>query len=212
MITKLEDVLDEFINDNLLSTGLRNKNIHMSQIAMCGFKYRYEYDNDIKIDYSFNYEMGNAFEKIITYKLKKINPNIITQYEVKYKYEDLDIIGHTDAFDFRNNVIYELKSSFAYKTDYSDIYLRQLKAYMIANTVLYGKTMGILWIYKPLIRKFNEITVSEANNDDYNNFISNIVAFRENQYIDGIENSLCSLCKNVKCPMYERKKDYSKVF
>jgi NADH/NAD ratio-sensing transcriptional regulator Rex len=189
----IDNVLDYLKSNQLKTQNIRNENYHLSEVAICGFKYRHKIENNIEIPFNFNFLMGNAFENLIVYNMRKLG-NIIPQYIVRYE----EFIGHTDAYDVDTKIIYELKSSFAFKS-YEDIYLRQLKAYLIANNT----ETGILWIYKPVKKEFTEIIV-DLEEEDILNFKNNIIAFTENKYVKGIENSLCSFCENTDCPAYKK--------
>ena len=88
----------------------------------------------------------------------------------------------------------------SYSGNYTDIYLRQLKAYLIAN----NSNKGYLWIYYPVKKQYKEIEVNEITEEDRDNFKKNILAFASNKYINGIENSLCGFCDTGYCD-YKRK-------
>lgn len=194
------DVLNAFEETSKKNNSIRNNGIHMSEIAICGFKYRYRRDNNLFLPFNINFHIGNAYEYLIVNQMKKLG-NISSQYVVKYVYGNTIIEGHTDAFDIDNKVIYELKTSFS-DNNFEDIYLRQLKAYMhtynIANV---GSVKGRLWIFKPAKKVFKDVIVDYITKEDVINFNSNIKAYFENRYIEGIENSLCSFCENVNCKM-----------
>lgn len=194
-IIQFSDVLNSFEEESKKSNSIRNKNLHLSELSICGFKYRYRLDNDLFIPFQLNYQIGNAFEFLIVKEMKKLG-NIISQYTISKD----DFVGHLDAYDIDNNIIYELKTSMS-KMNFTDIYLRQLKIYMryIPNA------KGILWIYKPAFKSFTEKVIDHLNEEDYELIDKNFKAFRENKYIEGIENSLCSFCENTNCIMKGKK-------
>ena len=133
--------------------------------------------------------------------MKKIyGTDVETQKVLEYNYGDSTFVGHCDVYINSSNIIYELKVSMSYKGDYTDIYLRQLKAYLIAN----NSNKGYLWVYYPIKKQYKEIEVNEITQADRDNFNKNLLAFKENKYIDGIENSLCGLCDNDYCAYKEK--------
>lgn len=200
--------LKEKINNSISGYKKSNDKLNMSTLSICGYKYRYELDNDISFSYTLNYELGNGFEYVIIKNLSKY-ANIIPQYKIEINLEKYKIIGKTDAYDVDTNTIYEIKFTLSYSS-FKDIYLRQLKAYMINK-----KANGILWIYQPLVNK-NDIKeeiikYSALTQEDNIIYELNIKAFLNNTYYEGIENSLCGLCQNINCPIFKKiKNDKSK--
>lgn len=202
---RFDELLEKMEEDSKNNNSVRNKNLHLSEVAICGFKYRYRLDNDLFIPFKLEYYVGNSFEFTIVNQLKKMT-NIITQYQIPFKYENLSFIGHTDAYDVNNDVIYELKSSFSYNGNYFDIYERQLKAYMIANDIEFNnKSKGVLWYFNFTKKVYKEIVFDSYNYNDSNMLSANIIAFKENRYFEGIENSLCAFCENINCKMKGKK-------
>lgn len=194
------DVLEYMENVSKENNSIRRKNLHLSELAICGFKYRYKLDNNLFLPFNLNFQIGNAFESIMVNAMKKLG-NVISQYVVKIKVEDKEFIGHLDAFDIDKNVIYELKTSMSYG-NFQDIYERQLKAYMLA---VGSYSIGILWIFKPIDKRFKEVVFEKLEPNDNILFNKNIEAFVNNRYVNGIENSLCSFCENVNCEMRGKK-------
>ena len=199
----LEKIEDEVIKEQIALDGFRFKSLHVSEMAICGYKYRNAIDNGLRIPHKWLFEIGNAFEYIIVRKLKKIYPNGNTQFLLNgNEYipaninESKDLLGHCDFVDTLSRTVIEIKSSKS--NNFNDIYYRQLYAYM-----LIGKfTNGILLKYNLLEDKMYELnfTFEDAlKNED--NFRKNIEAFYNNTYVSGIENSICKFCENVKCQM-----------
>jgi hypothetical protein len=204
----LSELLSIMENNSKKNNSIRNNTKHLSELSICGLKYRDKMDNDKMIPFNVNFYLGNAFEFLIVNELKKIyGTDVETQKILQYRYGDLEFIGHCDVYINSSNIIYELKVSMSY-SDYTDIYLRQLKAYLIAN----NSNKGYLWVYYPIKKQYKEIEVNEITTEDINNFHKNLMAFKENKYIDGIENSLCELCDTNYCA-YKNKltvKEYKK--
>lgn len=196
---KIEDVI---IKDEAILSDLRFKNLYVSEMAICGYKYRNAIDNNLRIPHKWSFEIGNAFEYIIVKKLKKIYPNGNTQYKLNGndKYipvkEDKDFVGHCDFVDVESSTVIEIKSSKS--NNFNDIYYRQLFAYMLIGHF----KNGILLKYNILQDKMYEFNYSyqDALANEVN-FFDNINAFYSNTYVKGIENSICKFCENVKCPM-----------
>ena len=192
--------LKEKINNSISNYEKSGNNLNMSSLSICGFKYRYELDNNIKFSYTLNYDLGNGFEYSIIKNLSRY-ANIIAQYKIQVDFDKYIIIGKTDAYDIDTNTVYEIKFTLSYSS-FEDIYLRQLKAYMINK-----KANGILWVYQPLVIKNNiketVIDYNSLNDWDYDLYNQNIKAFMDNKYYKGIENSLCGLCQNINCPIYK---------
>ena len=198
MMTCIDDVKANFEEINLKQTKNYNKDLHLSKVAICGYKYRYELDHNITYPFNWRYIIGESFEK--TYLELLGNPENyefqkkVVLYSHKYKF-----VGHIDAFDKINNTILELK--FSYSNELKDIYVRQIIAYMIALNVYKGKV--IVYGYKQNEVKEYDI---EFNGERAENLLKNLSAFTENRYISGIENYLCNYCVNVDCPMNKKVK------
>ena len=204
MIT-FDKLMEKMEEDSKINNSVRNKNLHLSELAICGFKYRHKLDNNLFIPFKLEYYVGNSFEFTLVNQLRKMT-NIVTQYEIPFNNENLSFIGHTDAYDINNDIIYELKSSFSSYGNYFDIYERQLKAYMIANDIEFGKkSKGILWYFNFNTKLKKEFIFESYNKNDSDNLSANLIAFKENRYFDGIENSLCEFCKNLNCKMRGKK-------
>ena len=188
----LLEIMEENSKKNNIA---RNSDNHLSEVAICGLKYKDKVVNHKEIPFQVKYYLGNAFEFLIVNELKKIyGTDIETQKVVHYKYQDLEFVGHCDVYIKSSNIIYELKTSMSYG-DYEDIYLRQLKAYLIAN----NSSKGYLWIYKPIKKEYKEIIIDEITDADRENFYSNLKAYTENRYVQDIENSLCHFCDVSYC-------------
>ena len=197
----LSELLSIMENNSKKNNSIRNNTKHLSELSICGLKYRDKMDNDKMIPFNVNFYLGNAFEFLIVNELKKIyGTDVETQKVLKYKYDNLEFVGHCDVYINSSNIIYELKTSMSYSGNYTDIYLRQLKAYLIAN----NSNKGYLWIYYPVKKQYKEIEVNEITEEDRDNFKKNILAFASNKYINGIENSLCGFCDTGYCD-YKRK-------
>lgn len=197
----LEELLNIMENNSKKNNLIRNNTSHLSEVSICGLKYRDKIDNNKMIPFNVNFYLGNAFEFLIVNELKKIyGTDVETQKVLHYKYDNLEFIGHCDVYINSSNIIYELKTSMSYNGDYTDIYLRQLKAYLIAN----NSSKGYLWVYYPIKKQYKEIEVNEITEEDRENFKKNILAFASNKYINGIENSLCGFCDTGYCD-YKRK-------
>ena len=192
----LSELLSIMENNSKKNNSIRNNTKHLSELSICGLKYRDKMDNDKMIPFNVNFYLGNAFEFLIVNELKKIyGTDVETQKVLKYKYDNLEFVGHCDVYINSSNIIYELKTSMSYSGNYTDIYLRQLKAYLIAN----NSNKGYLWIYYPVKKQYKEIEVNEITEEDRDNFKKNILAFASNKYISGIENSLCGFCDTEYC-------------
>lgn len=208
------ELLGKMEEESKKNNLVRRKVLHLSEVAICGFKYRYRLDNNLFIPFKLEFHVGNAFEFTMVNQMKKMK-NIISQYSVPYIYGENEFIGHTDAYEINENIIYELKSSFS-RGDYSDIYIRQLKAYMIANYKYTGNfSKGVLWYYNFVTKTYKETIFDTITDYDRELLNKNLDAFTNNKYVDGIENSLCSFCENEKCPMWKvknyRKKKYGDI-
>ena len=197
----LEKIEFEVEKEQTFLSDLRFKSLHVSEMAICGYKYRNAIDSNLKIPHKWIFEIGNAFEYIIVKKLKKIYPNGNTQYTLNGNNyistkEDKDLTGHCDFVDIESSTVIEIKSSKS--NNFNDIYYRQLFAYMLIGHF----KNGILLKYNLLEDKMYEInfTYEDALKNE-NNLLINIVAFYSNTYVEGIENSICKFCENVKCPM-----------
>ena len=183
---------------------LRFKNLHMSEMAICGFKYRNAVENKEQIPFKWIYEIGNAFEWKLGQRIKKIYPNAQMQYVIKLPI-DINgkkeiIYGHTDVYISDIDTVIEIKSSKS--NNYNDIYERQLFAYMIYGII----ENGIILKYNILEDKmyeFHYLLEYVLNNEI--NFNLQVKAFMKNKYIEGIENSLCSFCENTNCEMRGQK-------
>ena len=199
MLDEINNVINEEQEKN---RDLRFKNLHMSEMAICGFKYRNAIENKLQIPFKWIYEIGNAFEWKLGQRIKKIYPNAQMQYVIKLPITMNDkeeiIYGHTDVYISDIDTVIEIKSSKS--NNYNDIYERQLFAYMVYGII----ENGIILKYNILEDKMYEYNYS-IYDIDRNNFALQLNAFNENKYIDGIENSLCSFCENTNCVMRGKK-------
>jgi hypothetical protein len=199
MLDEINNVINEEQEKN---RDLRFKNLHMSEMAICGFKYRNAIENKVQIPFKWIYEIGNAFEWKLGQRIKKIYPNAQMQYVIKLPITMNDkeeiIYGHTDVYISDIDTVIEIKSSKS--NNYNDIYERQLFAYMVYGII----ENGIILKYNILEDKMYEYNYS-IYDIDRNNFALQLNAFNENKYVDGIENSLCSFCENTNCVMRGKK-------
>ena len=200
-ILLIDDIYNEYEKRNSDSNKERNKELHLSQMAICGFKYRYELDTNKQIPFNWKFELGNAFEWSFVSKLEKIH-KISKQLEIKTTLKmdgkELLLTGHVDAYDYDLDMPLELKLT---TSDFvKDIYRRQLTAYMI----LLKKQHGKLIIYNLIHNKINEYDeILEQN--DVELLEKNLNAFSHKKYIPGIENYLCKFCDNPDCVMSKKK-------
>jgi hypothetical protein len=196
----LADLIADIKKSNQwFSEHKRNQQVHMSGVAICGFKYRFEQENKIIADYSTKYIFGSAVEKYLYEQIKRRDNSYIAHFGVSLltRY-GFTIAGSTDVCSLKENHIIEIKTSGSDK--YIDIYIRQLKAYMIAYLKTYDRLpVGSLWLYNSITGAISEsqITISDK---DIAEFDKNIVSYADGVYIEGIENSLCTFCKNIECP------------
>ena len=199
MLDEINNVINEEQEKNRES---RFRNLHMSEMAICGFKYRNAIENKVQIPFKWIYEIGNAFEWKLGQRIKKIYPNAQMQYVIKLPIEingkNEIIYGHTDVYINDINTVIEIKSSKS--NNYNDVYERQLFAYMLYGII----ENGILLKYNILEDKMYEYNYS-IYDIDRNNFTLQLSAFNENKYIEGIENSLCSFCENTNCVMHGKR-------
>ena len=137
MLDEINNVINEEQEKN---RDLRFKNLHMSEMAICGFKYRNAIENKVQIPFKWIYEIGNAFEWKLGQRIKKIYPNAQMQYVIKFPITMNDkeeiIYGHTDAYIKEIDTVIEIKSSKS--NNYNDIYERQLFAYMVYGIIENG--------------------------------------------------------------------------
>lgn len=177
------------------SDSERNKNLHLSNLSICGFKYRNEIENKSESPYRLAYDLGNAFENIITYKVKKTDEKRFTKQKIVTLIRDEQtFIGHIDMYDELNNVVYELKCSKS--NNYNDIYRRQLYSYAYLLNA-----DSVLWHYNYITNKFTEniFEIDDIKGIAETNLTKQLDAFNNNKYVEGIENSLCLFCSNANC-------------
>ncbi len=181
----------------------REQKLHLSQLDICGYKYRYELDNDIKYPFNWKYLRGNAIEFAIWLQVK----NADNTYEHNPKIEIGDnITGSPDFISIDKSHIIELKSSKNEK--YKEIYERQLKAYMFVYTMQTGKQYsGSLWMYNTIKDSLYSIgEYDKLTENDILTFKNSVESFTDNEYKEGIENSLCTFCDNIECPVNKKVK------
>lgn len=204
ILEKIDEVVK---NEQIKLDNVRFKTLHVSEMAICGYKYRYALDNNLKIPHKWLFEIGNAFEFIMVRKLKQIYPNGQTQYVLNGtelieddEENNRTLMGHCDFVDVESSTVIEIKSSKS--NNFNDIYYRQLFAYMIIGRF----KNGILLKYNLLEDKMYEInfTIEDAVKN-VENFYLNLNAFYSNTYVEGIENSICKFCENTNCKMSGKK-------
>jgi len=201
----ISDVLSQFKLDNKKSNLKRLNELHLSELAICGYKYRYKMDNKIDIPFNLAFLIGNSFEYQIVKTMQEIG-NIKTQFEVTLNTDIGIFYGHCDAYDVDNNTIYELKTTSS-MSSFKDIYERQLYSYMIAYSYMNNNAInslkGIIWVYHLNNKTFDEhiYDFNTAQTEEQKLLLyKNIDAFIGNKFISGIENSICKFCENTECP------------
>lgn len=205
--------LNELIEDIRQSTERYHANTtqeeHLSSMAICGLKYRYEKDNNISVPYSTKYMFGLSVESYLVKQIQRRDNSYISHFLVSiHRKPNVNVVGSTDVCSLKHNHIIEIKTSSSDK--YKDIYLRQLKAYMISYEEIYNrKCTGSIWQYNTFSGKLTEYTVDVLTSKDYDELSFNLEAFTTNSYISGIQNSLCGLCVNFNCPANQN--DYLKL-
>lgn len=199
--------INDYINlQEQSKQNYRFKSLHLSELAICGFKYRHAIDNKLPIKFKWSYEIGNVFEWKLTRYLMEIDKSIIAspkQFTVKYnlpkefKEYGTEVIGHLDAYSQENDLAYEIKTTKS--NNQNDIYERQLFAYMFAGNIHYGKLIK----YNKIFDSITETTYQLPLIKDkiYKLLEKQSEAFLENKYINGIDNSICQYCENVDCPV-----------
>ena len=193
----ISEIISMFEKDQEMDQDQRIREIHLSQLAMCGFKYRYELDNNIRYPFNWKFLIGKNFENAVLNTLKrkfKVDFQKLVTYEVfdTQNNKIMNFIGHIDAVI--DNIPIEIKYS---NSDIiKDIYRRQLTAYMIAGYYKHG----IILIYNYIRNNLNEYNIY-LTESDYELLDKNVQAFVENHYVKGIENYLCKFCSNVECPI-----------
>lgn len=194
----IDDLITNLNKDQDKNQIEREQNLHLSSLAICGYKYRYELDNDITYPFSWKFLRGNAIEFAMWLQVKKTD----NTYEHNPKIEvGSNITGSPDFISMDRAHIIELKSS---KTDkHKEIYERQLKAYMFFYSMKYQKQFtGSLWLYNTIYDSVNSIAEYDKLTDKDLILIKNsIEAFTDNEYKEGIESVSCKWCENFKCKM-----------
>lgn len=206
---ELKQLVEDIKEDARKYNAKEKEGFRMSSMAICGFKYRYELESGIVSEFSTKYMFGIGFETYISGQVKRRDNSYISHFLIGiYGNNKEHILGSTDLCSLKHNHIIEIKTSSSDK--YLDIYLRQLKAYMIAYFDTYKRMpTGSIWYYNTYTGDVKEITVSITNND-IEDFNKNVKAFEDNTYYNGIENSLCRLCPNNLCPVNNYKKILTK--
>lgn len=186
-------IYEEFDKENFVSNENRNRNYHISQLSMCGLKYRYELDHNVRYPFNWKYLVGNSFEFQYMSKLKKIYPDVELQKEIKYTDGDGNrFVGHLDGYIPSLDMVLELKATNG--SEMKDIYERQVKAYMYIGKFKNGKVIIYNYI-KNVITEY-DIDITDVDLDILS---ANITAFTTGSYMRGIENYLCRFCQNSEC-------------
>lgn len=201
----ISDLVTQLNLEQTKNQDERQQKLHLSQLAICGYKYRYELDNNKKMMFSWKFLRGNAIESLIWWTMRDIKDN---SYIHNPRIEiSGNITGSPDFISHKTRHIIELKSS---KSDkYKDIYERQLKAYMFLYSTLKNKNYtGSLWMYNTIKDSLYSIGEYETLSDNDIKIIKNsIESFTDNEYKEGIENSLCDFCINSCCKMNKNNKN-----
>ena len=114
IIEKIDEVVKE---EQIKLDDVRFKSLHVSEMAICGYKYRFSRDNNLKIPHKWLFEIGNAFEYIMVKKLKKIYPNGQTQYVIDgtndkgEPVEKKPIVAYTEVENYIDDNALELPAS-----------------------------------------------------------------------------------------------------
>lgn len=206
MITLLE-VKENMEANSKIQSERRYKELHLSGIAICGLKYAYEVDNNINVPFRDSMKMGLAFEDGLYWEVKKLNKTYLHNYPLYLNVQSFYpsvaqfIAGTPDYISFYEKHIIEVKTS--HGSAYEDIYIRQLKAYMIGFYLLTGLyPIGSLWNYNKGTDKLTEknILPEQITTEDWDLIAMNFDGYFTNTYHPIMKNSLCKFCKNTRCP------------
>lgn len=205
---KFSDVVSRLRLDNERMNEYRATGKHLSGFAVCGFKYRYEQDNNIQIPFRMKFTLGKAFENAIATAVRRIDKSYVQNDLVIIEQYGEEITGSMDLVSYKHHHIIEIKTATSAK--YEDIYIRQLKAYMISYERLMHKTpLGSLWIYNTMNDTIKEIDIV-LTKQDRDDFARQVISYVQNGYTAGIESSACSFCENVDCQMNPRYNEANK--
>lgn len=200
----ISDIVTSLNQDQKTNQDERQQKLHLSQLAICGYKYRYELDNNINIPFNWRFLRGNAIEYMLWWKIKDMKDNSYIHNPILEVTDN--ITGSPDFISHEKRHIIELKSS---RTDNSkEVYERQLKAYMFFYSQPENKNYtGSIWLYNTLKDSVYSIGEYESLTQDDIKIIKNsIESFTDNEYKEGIESKACEWCENFKCKMNINKK------
>lgn len=202
-----KDVSEQMKEDSKKGNEKRNTELHLSGIAVCGMKYGYEVENQINIPFRQSMLMGLAFENELYYKVRKLDKTYLHNYPIKLNVWNFNpkyaqaIQGNPDYISLYKNHIIEVKTS--HGETYKDIYARQLKAYMMAYEIVFGKkAYGSLWDYDKNTDTVieTEFTPNDITQTDRELISDSFDAYFNKEYSELLPNSLCKFCKNKDCP------------
>ena len=199
----ISDLVNTFNESQEKNQNDRMEKLHLSQLAICGFKYRHELETNKKIPFSWKFLRGIVIENAIWNSIRKTDNTYVHNPTIQIAD---NITGSPDFISIDKSHIIELKSSKNEK--YKDIYERQLKAYMWFYTLQENKEFsGSLWMYNTIYDTMNSIGEYEhLTQNDINIIKNSIESFTDNEYKEGIENSLCAFCDNLECPVNKKAK------
>ena len=200
MLAHIKDVIANEAASSDVYTRKRLEGNHLSDVAICGLKYKYVRENNIISTYSLKYMRGTAIEDKIYYATFRYDSSYQHHVLLTYSSHDLIFYGAPDFVSFRYNHIIEFKTT-KQPGAYTDIYMRQLKAYMIAyedNTGI--KPSGTLWEYNIYNDAISEID-AVVTDGDRAALEAGVEAYTTGVFTEGLRNSICAWCENITCPV-----------
>ena len=200
MTARIKDVIANEAKSSGDYTLKRLEGNHLSDVAICGLKYKYVKENKLVSPYTLKYMRGTAIEDKIYYATFRFDSSYQHHVLLTYTYKGITFYGAPDFVSFRYNHIIEFKTT-KQPGAYTDIYMRQLKAYMIAyedNTGI--KPSGTLWEYN--IYNDNVVEIDAAVSDtDRAALEASVEAYITGVFTPGLQNSICAWCENITCPI-----------
>ena len=204
---ELSDVEDAILHRQGRQQIEYEQTVHLSGIAVCGYRERY-YQEVGKpfVRYSLKMHNGVAFEEHLYRTLCKIDNSYVHNPHMSCNIDSRQFTYTPDFYSRANHHIIEVKTTMS-KDSYTDVYLRQLSAYVIATrwTIPDPYTTGSLWVFHLDDNTVEEHVVNVILPEKFD-FDLMVKAFDEYKYLPGLENSLCKFCPVKDCSGKQVKK------
>ncbi len=126
---KVKDWIREIIEQNM-RVVFNNRTIHVSEVTGCLRKSYY--NRKLATRLTELQQISILFGNGIHHQLQELlrGKGWVIEYEVRYNFKKFELIGHVDAYNPKNNIILEIKSTSKAPEKPYEEHVRQINAYL----------------------------------------------------------------------------------